>query len=165
MKSHQKLKTALKRICLCLVTVEVAVGVSSNYIWPIAPLHWKGAHHNPRDAKHKGVYLNLSISGSINHDDLLTTSGSHLNAALKGLFYQFHSASTTISMKTPCVALAHCQTWLQLISFQHQESPDMVINHGLTDRALNCLEMKLHIPIQGSPGRTWNLFHLCVIKK
>lgn len=89
----------------------------------------------------------------------------HLAAALKGLFYQVHSARTTISMKAPCVALAHCQTWLNFISFHHQESPDMVINHGLTDRALNCLEMKLHIPVQGSPGRTWNLFHLCGIKK
>lgn len=88
-----------------------------------------------------------------------------LAAALKSLFYQVHSASTRMPMKAPCVALAHCQTWLQFISFQLKQSPDMVINHGLTDRALNCLHRKLHIPIQSSPGRTWNLFHLCVIKK
>lgn len=88
-----------------------------------------------------------------------------LAAALKGLFYQVHSARITISTKAPCVALARCQTWLHLVSFHHQKSPDMVINHGLTDRALNCLEMKCHISIQGTPGRMWNLFHLCGIKK
>lgn len=75
-KNHQKFKTALKRVCLCLVTVVVAVGISSNCIWPISPLYWKGAHHSPRDAKHKGKYKQTPISGSINHE-LLTTFGSH----------------------------------------------------------------------------------------
>lgn len=124
MKNHQKFKKSLKRVCLCLVTGVVAVGVSSNCIWAISPLHWKGAHHSPRDAKHKGKFKQTPMSGSINHE-LLTTSGSYSPlppscTALKGIFYQLHSARTTISMKAPCVALAHCQTRLDFISFHHQ---------------------------------------------
>lgn len=169
MKNHQKFKTALKWICLCLVTVAVAVGVSSNYIWPIAPLHWKGAHHSPRDAKHKGAYFNLPISGSINHD-LLTTFGSLLSSS--PILLQPWRASSLRSIQPGPRSLWKLPMWHWLTvrrgsrSFlSSTESPDMVINHSLTDRALNCLEMKLHIPIQGSPSRTWNLFHLCVIKK
>lgn len=104
-KSHQKLKKALKRICLCLVIMVVAVGVSSNCIWPMSSLYWKGAHHSPRDAKYEGKFEHTPISSSINHK-LPTTFRCrfplpYLAAIQKGLFYQVRLARTIVSMKAP----------------------------------------------------------------
>lgn len=130
----------------------------------------KRSSSQSKSAKHKGAYLNLSVSGSRSCQEVMingtnfplpSSCCSPEEPLLSGAFSQHQDAHESSLCGTGSLA----QTWLQFISFQLKQSPDMVINHGLTDRALNCLQRKLHIPIQGSPGRTWNLFHLCVIKK